>query len=293
MSYCPLCPHHCPSRSSGLCGETDFIHARVAKTMLHRWEEPCVSGTNGTGAVFFAGCNLRCVFCQNYEISQPVPHSPPGRGGPQAGVVVRSTCACELVDAPRLAELFWQLAEQGAESISLISPSHVLPVAREAMRLAKGRGFPLRFVWNSNAYENPEALRTLEGLVGLYLPDLKYEDNCMALRYSGVPVYFKYATAAIEEMCRQTEVLIRHMVLPGGRRDSMRVLDWIAETHPDASISLMAQYTPTHRAAEFPPLHRRLTGFEYDTVAEYAVSLGLEGYFQGRDAATAAYTPEF
>lgn len=280
LENCFLCPRRCPSRAAGLCGETDFTHARAAKMMLHRWEEPCVSGAGGTGAVFFAGCNLRCVFCQNYQISQPQPDESASRPP-------------EVVDAARLTEIFWQLAGQNAESISLISPTHVLPVAREAMRLAKGRGFPLRFVWNSNAYENPKALRSLEGLVDLYLPDLKYFDDAFALRYSAAPDYFAHATAAIEEMRRQGEVLTRHMVLPGGRRDSMRVLDWIAGNAPGARISLLAQYTPMHRAAAFPPLHRRLTGFEYDSVAQYAVSLGLKGYFQGREAATAAYTPVF
>ncbi|MCL2300772.1 MAG: radical SAM protein [Firmicutes bacterium] len=279
---CCLCPRRCPSRANGLCGERDFTHARVAKTMLHRWEEPCVSGARGTGAVFFAGCNLRCVFCQNHRISQPRP--------------VGAACqppAYEQADAPRLAEQFWRLHAEGAESISLISPTHVLPVAREAMRLAKGQGFPLRFVWNSNAYENPEALRTLEGLVGLYLPDLKYFDDAMALAYSAAPAYFAHACAAIKEMSRQGEVLIRHMVLPGGRKDSMRVLDWIAENVPGAKISLLAQYTPMYRAAEHPPLHRRLTAFEYESAAEYALSLGLQGYFQQREAATDAYTPNF
>ncbi|MCL1952706.1 MAG: radical SAM protein, partial [Oscillospiraceae bacterium] len=140
---------------------------------------------------------------------------------------------------------------------------------------------------------NPAALRSLAGLVGLYLPDLKYCDEAMALRYSAAPEYFKHATAAILEMRRQADVLIRHMVLPGGRKDSMRVLEWIAANIPDARVSLLAQYTPMHRAAEFPPLHRRLTGFEYDCVAEHAVSLGLRGYFQGREAATAEYTPAF
>ena len=192
-----------------------------------------------------------------------------------------------------MSEIFWHLHAEGAESISLISPTHVLPVAREAMRLAKAHGFPLKFIWNSNAYELPEALRTLEGLVDLYLPDLKYCDDTMALRYSSAPGYFGCATRAIEEMHRQAEVLIRHLVLPGGRKDSMRVLDWIAQALPGVRVSLMAQYMPMHRAAQFPPLHRRLTGFEYASVAEHARSLGLEGYFQKRDAATADYTPAF
>ena len=288
---CTLCPRRCPDRSNGLCGQRDFTHARVAKAMLHPWEEPCVSGARGTGAIFFAGCNLRCVFCQNHKISQPEPHSPPWRGDAAASGWLCG--APETVDAVRLSEMFRQLVDEGAQSISLISPTHALPVAREAMRLAKAENFPLPFVWNSNAYENPEALRTLAGLVDLYLPDLKYHDDALALRYSSAPDYFAHACAAIEEMHSQTGVLIRHMVLPGGRKDSMRVLEQIAQRFPDARVSLLAQYTPMHRAAEFPPLHRRLTAFEYDSVAQHALSLGLQGYFQRRDSATAAYTPDF
>jgi len=244
--------------------------------MLHHWEEPCVSGAGGSGAVFFAGCNLRCVFCQNHAISAPRPW------------------VGECVDAARLCEIFYALHSQGAENINLVSPAHVLPVAREAIILAKSRDFSLPFIWNSNAYESVEALRSLEGLVDLYLPDLKYFDDALALKYSNAPDYFRYATAAILEMCRQGDVLIRHLVLPGGRKDSMRVLDWIAANVPSPRLSLMAQYTPMHLAAGCPPLHRRLTDFEYRSVADYAISLGLtEGYVQERAAAASIYTPDF
>jgi len=243
--------------------------------MLHRWEEPCVSGGNGSGAVFFAGCNLRCAFCQNHKISQARP------------------LAGERADAKRLAEIFWSLKAEGAENINLVSATHVLPVAREAVRIAKREGFPLPFVWNSNGYESAEAIKGLDGLVDLYLPDFKYCDDEMAERYSAAPAYFSCACAAIAQMHRQGEVLVRHLVLPGARRDSMRILDWIAENLPGARVSLMAQYTPMHRAGEMPPLHRRLTGFEYDSVAEYAHALGLKGYMQERAAATDVYTPNF
>ena len=280
MTKCTLCPRGCP-RENSFCGETDFTHAHVAKTMPHHWEEPRVSGTGGSGAVFFAGCNLRCAFCQNHKISQARP------------------LAGERVDAAGLARIFWDLAAEGKESgtplenINLVTPSHVLPVAREAMRLARGQGFALPFIWNSNGYENAQALQSLEGLVDLYLPDLKYYDDALAERYSAAPGYFACAAAALKEMCRQTEVLIRHLVLPGARRDSVGLLDWIAAQLPGAQISLMAQYTPMHRAGGLPPLHRRVTGFEYRSVVEYAVSLGLGGYMQEREAATSAYTPEF
>ena len=273
---CALCPRRCPDRAEGLCGERDFTHAHVAKTMLHRWEEPCVSGERGSGAVFFAGCNLRCLFCQNHKISAARPL--PG----------------EHVDAARLCEIFWELHKQGAENINLVSPSHVLPVARRAILLAKSQGFPLPFVWNSNGYESVRALRSLDGLIDLYLPDLKYADNCLALVYSGAPAYFRYASAALLEMRRQGDVLVRHLVVPGGRKDALKVLDWIAENLPGARVSLMSQYTPMYRAQERPPLNRKITGFEYQSVVDHALSLGLtDCYVQRREAAGEGYTPEF
>ncbi len=271
---CPLCPRNC-TRELSFCGETDFTRAHVAKTMLHRWEEPPVSGERGTGAVFFSGCNLRCIFCQNHKISQVRPL--PGN----------------TVDAGALYKSFLDLQALGAETISLISPTHVLPVAREAMRVAKQQSFPLKIVWNSNGYELPENIKSLAGLVDIYLPDLKYCDGKMAAQYSLAPDYFAYAAAAIAEMSAQTEVIIRHLILPGGRKDSMRVLEWIASNTPNARVSLMAQYTPMFRANDAPPLHRRLTGFEYDSVAEYAQSLGLKCFYQARASAVSSYTPDF
>ncbi|MDR0532117.1 MAG: radical SAM protein [Oscillospiraceae bacterium] len=267
---CELCPRRC--RAEGFCGKEEDGLCVVAKTMIHRWEEPCVSGKNGSGAVFFAGCNLRCVFCQNFAISRPRP------------------LAGRRLDAEGLYQVFLELHRQNAENINLVSPTHMLPVIRAAMRLAKARGFPLPFVWNSNGYESVEALQTLEGLVALYLPDLKYCSGALSLRYSGVGDYFEHACAALREMHRQGEILVRHMVLPGCRKDSMHVLDWLAGHLPRARLSLLAQYTPMGGP---PELNRRLTGFEYQSVAEHALKLGLEGYMQGREAATAAYTPDF
>jgi len=274
MTSCALCPRGC-ARAASFCGETDTEYAHVAKAMPHHWEEPRVRGTHGSGAVFFSGCNLRCAFCQNHTISQARPL--PG----------------ERVDAAGLARVFWDLAGLGVENINLVTPSHVLPVAREAMRLARRQGFALPFVWNSNGYENAQALQSLEGLVDLYLPDLKYHDDALALAYSAAPGYFACACAALREMHRQGELLVRHLVLPGARKDSMRLLDWVAAQLPGARISLLAQYTPMHRASGLPPLHRRLTGFEYQSVVDHALSLGLKGYMQRREAATQAYTPEF
>lgn len=263
--------------------------AIVAKTMLHHWEEPPISGTNGTGAVFFAGCVLRCLFCQNAAISQAKP--PVG----------------ERVSPERLSEIFWELHARGAHSIDLVTPGQYLPAVRRAAELAKAEGFPIPLLWNSGGYESERAIRTLDGLVDIYLPDLKYADDALALRFSAAPGYFSVAAAAVTEMHRQVGfprfgangllqrgLLIRHMVLPGCRKDSMRVLDWIAQNLPGAWVSLLAQYTPLHRAGEIPQLNRRLTQFEYQSVVEHFFETGLRnGYMQELGAAQAGYVPEF
>ncbi len=263
--------------------------ALVAKTMLHHWEEPPISGSHGTGAIFFAGCALRCLFCQNAAISQRRP--PEG----------------ETVTPERLCELFWALHAQGAHNIDLVTPSLYLPAVRRAAELAKAEGFPLPLLWNSSGYENVQAIRSLDGLIDIYLPDLKYADDALALRFSNAPGYFSIATAAILAMHRQVGypqfdedgllrrgLLTRHMVLPGCRKDSMRVLDWIAAYLPEAWVSLMAQYTPLHRAAEIPQLNRRLTSFEYQSVVDHFFAVGLQhGYMQDCAAASAAYVPIF
>jgi putative pyruvate formate lyase activating enzyme len=260
--------------------------------MLHHWEEPPISGTaaaGGAGAVFFAGCPLHCLFCQNAAISQQKP--PVG----------------EAVSPERLCEIFWELHAQGAHNIDLVTPGQYLPAVRRAAALAKAGGFPLPLLWNSSGYESAKAIQTLDGLMDIYLPDLKYADDALALRYSAAPNYFAVATAAIAEMHRQVGnpqlgaggllqrgLLIRHMVLPGCRRDSMRVLDWIAQNLPGAWVSLLAQYTPLHRAKEVPQLNRRLTQFEYQSVVEHFFAIGLKnGYMQECAAASAKYVPVF
>jgi len=285
---CNLCPRQCGVVRDTLLG---FCHTGpnpvVAKTFVHMWEEPPISGTRGSGTVFFSGCNMRCVYCQNHAIS---------RGG-----------TGEEVSPSRLADIFFELAGQGVHNINLVTPAHVLPAIADAIETAKKRGFPLPFVYNTNAYETVEALRRLDGLIDVYLPDLKYIDDEAARRWSNAPGYFDVAARAILEMARQVGpaafdedgllcrgLMIRHLILPGRRKDAMQILDWIAAHVPDAYVSLMSQYFPADRAREYPELNRRVTTFEYQSVADYFVKLGLKnGYMQDARSATADYVPDF
>jgi len=256
----------------------------VARAALHFWEEPPISGTRGAGTVFFSGCNLRCVFCQNSSISQA------GFGKPVTG--------------ERLREIFRALIVQGAHNIDLVTPTHFTHAILEA--LSEPLGVPV--VWNSGGYESAETLQKLEGRVQIYLPDLKYLSSERAARYSTAPDYPAVATAAIREMFRQTGpcqfdgegllkrgVLIRHLLLPGGVSEAKAVMDWVAGTFPRGSVyfSLMSQYTPLGRAADFPEIDRRLRKSEIRAAQEYMAALDLPGYTQEETAADEAYVPAF
>ena len=283
---CSICPRRCgavrtDTEGGGFCGMPAAPAA--ARAALHFWEEPCISGTRGSGAVFFSGCNLRCVFCQNGQISH-------GRFGRPLSV-------------PQLRGIFQSLVDQGAHNINLVTPTHFTPALREA--LAEPLGVPV--VWNSGGYELPETLRTLEGRVQIYLPDLKYADGRLAARYSGAPDYFAVATAAIREMYRQVGpcvfdgdgilqrgVVIRHLLLPGALENTRAVLDWIARTFApgEVLVSLMSQYTPQPGAEGL--LGRRVTGGEVRAARAYLENLGIaDGYYQDSSSAREEYTPPF
>ena len=254
----------------------------VARAGLHLWEEPCVSGVRGSGAVFFSGCVLRCVYCQNHAISHE------NFGKP--------------VSVERLREIFWELIGQGAHNINLVSPTPFAPAIREAL----AEPLPVPVVWNTGGYERVETLRSLEGKVQVWLPDLKYVDSGMSRDLSGAADYFGAASAAIEEMVRQTGdyvlengllkrgVLIRHLMLPGRLENTKAVLDWVAETFRPGQVllSLMAQYTPQPGAEGL--LSRRVTGAEYRAALRYMENLGItDGYCQDTASARAEYTPDF
>ena len=254
----------------------------VARAGLHLWEEPCVSGARGSGAVFFSGCVLRCVYCQNHAISHE------NFGKP--------------VSVERLREIFWELIGQGAHNINLVSPTPFAPAIREAL----AEPLPVPVVWNTGGYERVETLRSLEGKVQVWLPDLKYVDSGLSRDLSGAADYFDAASAAIEEMVRQTGdyvledgllkrgVLIRHLMLPGQLENTKAVLDWVAETFRPGQVllSLMAQYTPQPGAEGL--LSRRVTGAEYRAAQRYMENLGItDGYCQDAASARAEYTPDF
>ena len=288
MEKCYDCPRRCGAvreEAKGVChAPAEFLVARID---LHMWEEPPISGSRGSGTVFFGGCNLGCVFCQNRAIRD--------------GEVGRLMSADELLSA------MVALVNRGAHNINLVTPTHytraLVPVLH---RLREQVTVPI--VWNSSAYESVETLRRLDGLIDIYLPDFKYISPQMAA-YSHAPDYAAVASAAVTEMFRQrgplrfgadgllqSGLIVRHLVLPGGRHDSIAVLDRLSDLLPvsDVRLSLMSQYTPDFVDAEkYPALARRITTFEYNSVLRRAEQLGFEGYFQGRTSASAEFTPDF
>ncbi len=282
---CFDCPRRCGANravEAGRCGAP--AAPRVARAALHFGEEPCLSGTKGAGAVFFSGCSLRCIYCQNAVISAQ------GAGW--------------TVSEARLVEIFRELAKAGAHNIDLVTPTHYTSLLA---RLLEENPQPVPVVWNSAGYECVEQLQRLEGRVQIYLPDLKYYSAQAGAQLSDAPDYFKVASAALLEMARQVEkplfdgqglmqrgLLVRHLVLPGLSKDSVALLEWCAANLPSGTrYSIMAQYTPTPAVAGHPMVGRRLTAFEYDRVANAAVRLGLEGYLQERDAAGDEQIPAF
>lgn len=287
---CVLCPRMCRADrqggKKGFCGAGGEV--RLARAALHHWEEPCISGTGGSGTVFFSGCQLKCCFCQNYRISHE--------------------CFGADITEDRLCDIFLSLQTQGAHNINLVSATPYTDAVLRVLDRIRGRELSVPVVWNSGGYERVETLRRLEGYIDIYLPDLKYRDNARADAYSSAPDYFETALAAISEMYRQTGkyemgedgilrrgTVIRHLVMPGGRADSMQVIDEIARHFPTDGIllSLMSQYTPFWRAEEFPEINRRVTTFEYRSVCERVQHYGFDGFFQEKSSAKEEYTPPF
>lgn len=282
---CRLCPRNCGARrglsGDGLCGMG--AEPRIARAAPHYDEEPVISGSRGSGAVFFSGCSLQCCFCQNFELSHR------GYG--------------KTVSVERLREIYFELIDQGVHNINLVNPTHYALAIRESL----AGGLPVPVVWNSGGYEKVETLRAMEGMVQVYLPDLKYVSSASARKYSGAADYFDYAAPAIKEMLRQTGpveldangvirrgTIVRHLILPGCTEESMKILDFIRNELPGAWVSLMAQYLPFGDVEGVDALGRRLTQEEYDRVADHLSDLGLEdGFIQELSSSDECYIPKF
>lgn len=290
MSDCTLCPRDChvdrANGRKGYCRETDELV--VARAALHMWEEPCISGENGSGTVFFSGCPVGCVYCQNRSIAL-------GKTG-------------KKISVERLADIFLELQVQGANNINLVTPTHYVPQIIQAVIVARKNGLSLPIVYNSGGYEKTETLALLDGIVDVYLPDLKYISPAIARKYSNCADYFTFAAAAVKEMVRQVGepafdqngmmtrgVIVRHMTLPGYLQDSKDVIDYLHNTFGNSIfISIMSQYTPMPAMQKFPEINQALAPADYEELVEYAVSIGVEnGFIQDGEAAQESFIPAF
>lgn len=290
MSGCFLCPRECGAlrndNNTGYCGvENKVVAARAA---LHMWEEPCISGSEGSGTVFFSGCNLRCVYCQNHDIA-----------------IAKKGIA---IDNDRLCDIFFELEQKGANNINLVTPTHYVPQIVCAIEKAKNRGLKIPFVYNTGNYEKLSTLKMLEGLIDVYLPDCKYYSDELAIEYSNAPGYFNNAVNGIEEMYRQVGknefdqrgimskgVIVRHLILPGSTKDSKNIIRELYDRFgDDIYISIMNQYTPMENVKNHPKLYRKITRREYDSVVDYAIELGIKNAFiQEEDVAKESFIPAF
>jgi len=271
---------------TGFCKATDKI--RIARAALHHWEEPCISGENGSGTVFFSFCPLKCVFCQNYELS----HNNSGRE----------------ISVEKLSDIFLQLQSQKAHNINLVTPTHYVPQIIEALKMAKSLGLNIPIVYNTSGYETVDTIKMLDGYVDVYLPDFKYYSNELAKKYSGAPNYFEVATYALKEMFKQVGefsldedgiikrgMVVRHLILPGCIDDSKEVISHVYDLFRDKIyISIMNQYTPLPHVEKYPEINRKVTDEEYNEVIEFALSIGIENAFiQEGDTAKESFIPNF
>lgn len=290
MRSCTLCPRMC--RVDRTAGEKGFcgmgVAVQGARAALHMWEEPCISGKKGSGAIFFSGCTLKCVFCQNREIAE-------GKYGKE-------------ISSQRLTEIFLELQGNGAANINLVTAGHFVVPVKEALLRAKEQGLAIPVIYNSGGYERVETLRFLEPVVDVWLPDFKYMDGRLAREYSKAEDYPQTAKKALEEMVRQAGecrfdkegyiqkgVIVRHLILPGHTRDSMEILSYLHKTYGEhIYISVMNQYTPLPQVKDLEPLNRKITRREYRRVLDFALELGIEqGYFQEGETAKESFIPLF
>ena len=290
LAKCEICPHKCgvnrTKNEVGRCKSTDKV--KIALYSLHHFEEPCISGKHGSGTVFFSNCNLNCVYCQNYEISQQ------GKG--------------REISIEELAKILIKQQDRRAENINLVTPTTYAPQIIEAIKIAKKNGLTIPIIYNTNGYENIDTLKLLEGYVDVYLPDLKYYDNELGKKYSKVDNYFEIATKAIQEMYRQVGspkfnhngmiekgVMIRHLVLPNYIENSKKILKWLKENMDEqVYIDIMAQYFPTYKAKDMKDLNRKLTKEEYQEIEEYVYQLDIQnGYMQELGEHEEEYVPKW
>ena len=290
---CDLCPRKClvdrKKGEKGICGQTENL--KVARAALHFWEEPCISGDAGSGAVFFSGCPLHCVFCQNENIAN--------------GTVGKE------ISLERLVDIFLELQEKRANNINLVTPGHFVPQIVKALDQARKEGLTLPVVYNTSSYETVDTIKMLEGYVDIYLPDFKYMSPVLSKKYSHAPDYAEVAKAAIAEMVRQTGkavfvngdednlilsgTIVRHLTLPGCMADSMQIEKYLHDTYGDMIyISIMNQFTPLSNLEKYPELNRRITDEEYETLVDYAIEIGIEnGFIQEGDTAEESFIPAF
>ena len=291
LENCTLCPRECgvnrAAGQPGYCGQSAMLSA--ARASLHMWEEPCISGDKGSGTVFFSGCPLRCVYCQNHNIAI-------GQTG-------------KTISVERLSEIFLELQEKGAHNINLVTPTHFVSLICSALKNAKANGLIIPIVYNTSGYEKVETLQMLDGLIDIYLPDCKYFSTDLSRRYSNAPNYFEITTKALAEMFRQVGapifnevtgmlqkgMVVRHLVLPGQTEDSKKIIEYLYNTFGDnIYISIMNQYTPIISHPEFPELSRPLTAEEYDEIVDYAISIGIEnGFIQEGETCLDSFIPAF
>lgn len=286
---CELCCRHCKVNRNqgkiGFCGMDASLYA--ARAELHFWEEPCISGEAGSGTVFFSGCSLQCVFCQNHDIAV-------AKAGKQ-------------ISQKRLTEIFLELQAKGALNINLVTPTHYVPQIIDALREAKKNGLTLPIVYNTGSYDTVETIQSLDGLIDIYLPDLKYYSSELSSRYSKAPDYFDCASKAISEMYRQVGqpqfekeqmikgLIVRHLALPNALHDSKKVLKYLWETYGDQIyVSIMNQYTPRQATEKYPEINRKLTKREYNKLIDYALDLGYSNAFiQEGETALESFIPSF
>ncbi|KGK89227.1 radical SAM protein [Clostridium sp. HMP27] len=290
LSECKLCPRNCNvnrlNNEKGFCMAS--INPKVARVSLHHFEEPCISGTSGSGTVFFSECNLSCVFCQNHSISE--------------------NHVGKEISIKRLSEIFLEQQERGAHNINLVTPTHYVPQIIEALDIAKANGLCLPIIYNTSSYESLETIKSLKGYIDIYLPDLKYYNDKFAIKYSNAPNYFKYASLAIEEMVNQTGkcefyengiirkgVIIRHMMLPGLLFDSKKIIDYIYNKFKDlVYVSIMNQYTPLNKAKDYPEINKPVNPKIYESFVDYCISIGItQGFIQEEGTVKESFVPKF